>query len=75
MTSSNGIIELYAASTEEGDNINVYSSSGVLRAQNGGERYIATVSNIASQYDNFVRVEKAAMSGNIADFAQYVELT
>lgn len=75
MSSINGIIELYAASTEEGDNINVYSSSGVLRAQNAGERYIATISQIASQYDNFVRVEKVAESGNIADFSQYVELS
>lgn len=75
MSSNNGIIELYAASTAAGNNINVYSSTGELLAQTGGENVIDGITNVASQYDNFVRVEKAAQSGNIADFSQYVELS
>lgn len=75
MTCGSGIIELYAESTAEGNNINIYGATGNLQAQNGNVSIITSISEIAAQYDNFVRVEKAASSGNIADFAQYVELS
>lgn len=74
MTCGGGIIELYAASTGEGNNINIYGANGNLQAQNGNVSIITSISEIAAHYDNFVRVEKAAASGNIADFEQYIEL-
>ena len=74
MTCASGIIEIYAASTEEGNNINIYGASGNLQAQNGSVSIITAISEIASQYDNFIRIEKTASSGNIADFDQYTSI-
>ena len=71
MTCASGVIELYAASAEAGNNINVYSPTGELRAQTGGETIIAGISAIAAQYDNFVRVERYTMSSGNVDISKY----
>lgn len=74
MTALNGVIQVYAASEAEGDNINVYNASGVCVAQNMGATILTAIATVAAQYDNFVRVERVTQSSGTVDMSQYESL-
>lgn len=71
MTAAGGVIQVYAASEAEGDNINVYNASGVCVAQNMGAIVLTNIDAIAADYDNFVKVERTTMGTGTVDMSQY----
>lgn len=74
MTALDGVIEVYAASEAEGNNINVYNANGVCVAQNMGANVLTAIATVAAQYDNFVRVERVTQSSGTVDISQYESL-
>lgn len=71
MTAADGVIQVYAASEAEGNNINRYNASGVCEGQDLNAAILTPIANIASQYDNFVRVERTTMAQGTVDMSQY----
>ena len=71
MTAYKGVLQVYAASEAEGDNINVYNASGTCLAQNMAASVITAITAVAENYYNFVRVERYTMSSGTVDISRY----
>jgi hypothetical protein len=71
MTAASGVIQVYAASEDEGNNINRYNSSGVCEGQDLNAGILNAIATIAATYDNFVRVERYTMSAAAVDMSKY----
>lgn len=71
MTAAGGVIQVYAASEEEGNNINVYNTSGDCIAQDMTAMILTGIATVAANYDNFVRVERITMPAGTVDMSQY----
>lgn len=71
MTAVNGVLQVYAASEADENNINVYNAEGTCVAQNMGKGVLNDIAAIASNYDNFVRVERYTMSSGAVDISKY----
>ena len=71
MTADKGVIQVYAASEAEENNINVYNASGTCLAQNMAASVLTAIAAVAENYDNFVRVERYSMSAGAVDMSKY----
>lgn len=71
MTADEGVIQVYAASEAEGNNINRYNASGVCEGQDLNAAVLTSIETIAANYDNFVRVERYTMSAAAVDMSKY----
>lgn len=71
MTAENGVLQVYAASEAEGDNINVYITNGTCVAQSMAGTVLNAIAAVAEKYDNFVRVERYTMSAAALDMSKY----
>lgn len=74
MTAVDGVIQVYAASEAEGDNINVYIADGTCVAQNMVAAVLNGIAEVAAKYSNFVRVERYTMSSEAVDISKYETL-
>lgn len=74
MTAFNGVIQVYAASEEEGTNINAYNAQGTYLGSNVPGTVLNGIAAIAENYDNFVRVERITQSTGAVDISQYQTL-
>lgn len=71
MSAINGVIQVYAASEEEGNNINVYNPEGTYLGSNVPSAILNAIAAIAENYDNFVRVERYTMAAGNIDISKY----
>lgn len=71
MTADNGVLQVYAASEADENNINVYNAEGTCIAQNMGNTVLTAIDAVAENYDNFVRVERYTMSSAAVDMSEY----
>lgn len=71
MTAINGVIQVYAASEEEGNNINAYNAEGTYLGSNVPVSVLNAIAAIAENYDNFVRVERFTMAAGTVDITKY----
>lgn len=71
MTAINGVIQVYAASEAEGNNINVYNAEGGYLGSNAPSSILNAITAIAENYDNFVRVERYTMAASTVDISKY----
>lgn len=71
MTAYNGVLQVYAASEADENNINVYNASGTCLAQNMAAAVLTAIAAVAENYDNFVRVERYTMSAGAVDMSKY----
>lgn len=74
MTASGGIIQVYAASESEGNNLNGYSATGVCVSQMQNASILTSIATIAKTYDNFVYVERTQMDSDSVDISEYETL-
>lgn len=75
MEINNGNIKVYAQSTDEGNNINVYNSTGSFLAGTAADSIISAIEEIAETYDNFGTIEKMVeANGDISNWSQFVEI-
>ena len=71
MTAENGVLQVYAASEADENNINVYNTEGTCIAQNMGKGVLNDIAAVAENYDNFVRVERYTMAAGAVDISKY----
>lgn len=74
MTAANGVVEVYAQTLTDEGYVNIYQENGSFLSGSGDTRILGYIADILSVYDNFVRVERVVMSGNIADFDKYTSI-
>lgn len=71
MSAIDGVILVYAASEEEGNNINAYNAEGTFLGANVPSTVLNGIAAIAENYDNFVRVERYTMAAGTVDISKY----
>ncbi len=71
MTAYNGVIQVYAASEADENNINVYIANGTCVAQDMNASILTAIAAVAENYDNFVRVERYTMPAAAVDMSKY----
>lgn len=76
MRVSNGNVNVYAASLESGNNINVYNSSGTFNAASGSGNIIADITQVCSKYPNVVSVARYVKNeSDLVNWDEYSLLT
>lgn len=71
MTAGSGVLQVYAASEEDENNINVYNAEGTCVAQSMAAAILTAIAAVAEKYDNFVRVERYTMPSGTVDISKY----